>query len=31
MNWVKELKIKKFDSVFNKDSRQWASGQIIAE
>ena len=25
MNWVKELKIKNFDSVFNKDSRQWAS------
>ena len=25
MNWVKELKIKKFDGVFNKDSRQWAS------
>ena len=24
MNWVKELKIKKFDGVFNKDSRQWA-------
>ena len=25
MNWVKELKIKNFDGVFNKDSRQWAS------
>ena len=25
MNWVKELKIKKFDGVFNKDSRQWTS------
>ena len=25
MNLVKELKIKKVDSVFNKDSRQWAS------
>ena len=25
MNWVKELKIKHFDGVFNKDSRQWAS------
>ena len=24
MNWVKELKIKNFDGVFNKDSRQWA-------
>ena len=24
MNWVKELKIKHFDGVFNKDSRQWA-------
>ena len=22
--WVKELKIKNFDGVFNKDSRQWA-------
>ena len=25
MNWVKELKIKNVDGVFNKDSRQWAS------
>ena len=25
MNWVKELKIKTFDGVFNKGSRQWAS------
>ena len=25
LNWVKELKIKKFDGVFNKDSCQWAS------
>ena len=25
MNWVKELKIKKFWWSFNKDSRQWAS------
>ena len=25
MNWVKELKIKYFDGVFNKDSRQWAA------
>ena len=25
MNWVKELKIKNFDGVFNKGSRQWAS------
>ena len=25
MNWVKELQIKNFKSVFNKDSRQWAS------
>ena len=25
MKWVKELKIKNFDGVFNKDSRQWAS------
>ena len=25
MNWVKELKIKHFDGVFNKDSRRWAS------
>ena len=25
INWVKELKIKNFDGVFNKDSRQWAS------
>ena len=25
MKWVKELKIKKFDGVFNKESRQWAS------
>ena len=25
MNWVKELKIKRFDCVFNKDSHQWAS------
>ena len=25
MNWVKELKIKNFDGVFNKDSRQWAN------
>ena len=25
MNWVKELKIKKNDGVFNKGSRQWAS------
>ena len=25
MNWVKELKMKKFDSVFIKASRQWAS------
>ena len=24
MNWVKELKIKNVDGVFNKDSRQWA-------
>ena len=24
MNWVKELKIKHFDGVLNKDSRQWA-------
>ena len=24
MNWIKELKIKNFDGVFNKDSRQWA-------
>ena len=24
MNWVKELKIKHFDGVFTKDSRQWA-------
>ena len=24
MNWVKELKIKNFDSVFNKNSHQWA-------
>ena len=24
MNWIKELKIKKNDGVFNKDSRQWA-------
>ena len=24
MNWVKELKIKHFDGVFNKDSHQWA-------
>ena len=24
MNWVKELKIKNFDGVFNKDSCQWA-------
>ena len=24
MNWVKELKIKHSDDVFNKDSRQWA-------
>ena len=24
MNWVKELKIKNCDGVFNKDSRQWA-------
>ena len=24
MNWAKELKIKFFDGVFNKDSRQWA-------
>ena len=24
MNWVKELKIKKNDGLFNKDSRQWA-------
>ena len=25
MNWVKGLKIKKNYSVFNKDSRHWAS------
>ena len=25
MNWVKKLKVKKIDGVFNKDSRQWAS------
>ena len=25
MNWVKELKIKDFDDIFNKDSRKWAS------
>ena len=25
MNWVKELKIKMFDGVFNKDSRQWVN------
>ena len=25
MNWVKEIQIKNFDGVFNKDSRQWAS------
>ena len=25
MNWVKELKMKNFDGVFNKDSCQWAS------
>ena len=25
MNWVKELKIKNVDGVFNTDSRQWAS------
>ena len=25
MNWIKELKIKIFYGVFNKDSRQWAS------
>ena len=24
MNWVKILKIKTFDGVFNEDSRQWA-------
>ena len=24
MSWVKELKIKNVDGVFNKDSRQWA-------
>ena len=25
MNWVKELKVKIFNGVFNKDSCQWAS------
>ena len=23
MIWIKELKVEKFDGVFNKDSRQW--------
>ena len=30
MNWVKELKIKTNDGVFNKDSRQWAFGVLLS-